>query len=394
MVKDVDGNRYVDTIAALGPILLGHHDRVVTNAVLGQMNQGVSFSLPHPLEVEVAELLVDLVPRAEQVRFGKNGGDATNAAIRLARYVTGKRQVLCAGYFGMHDWYIGSTANAGGVLADTARHTVQTPWGDPAALAALADTHGSDLAAIIVEVPPLPWASDALLIRNFLSFCHMSAHMHNALFILDEVVTGWRYGLGGACQRFRATPDLVCYGKALANGYPLSALAGPRDLMRVFERGQVFWSTTYGGDAVALAAAKATLLQLAHEPCLLACLAQHGQRLGDGLALMLANADVPARLDGNEARMVLRWGEVPGVATEAELHTLWMAEHLRHGILYGVPIFPMTCYDDAVVTKLLDAADAVLGVISEALRTETVQERLGGHVAGAVFAERYARVEG
>ncbi len=181
--------------------------------MIAQAHAGPTFTLMHPLEVEVAELLVDMVPCAEQVRFAKNGADATNAAIRAARALTGREHVIATGYHGGHDWYIASTERRAGVPAhdrelDPVRR-VRRPRRARRRAAA------RSVAAVIMEVPaeePPP---------GYLAAAIDLAHAHGALFVLDEIVTGFRYALGGAQERYGVRPDLCCLGKGIANGYPL-----------------------------------------------------------------------------------------------------------------------------------------------------------------------------
>ena len=359
IVKDPDGNEFVDTIAALGPIILGYNHPAVNNAVMQAVNTGPIFSLPHTLEVDVAEIISSMVPCAEQVRFCKNGSDATEAAVRLARYVTGKRQILCSGYHGFHDWYIASTDKAGGILQETQHYTHQFEWRDDIRLKEIWDVFGDDVAAIIVEVPPLEWDNLRASTSAYLRFLCDLAHEVGALFILDEVVTGFRYAQDGAQGLYGVIPDLACIGKAMANGYALAALCGKQEYMQHFTDGTVFFSSTQGGNAVDLAAAHATLTTL-RDTDAWDHIALHGTNLGRGLQEIFKQYDLPVRVLGNYARIKIAWHFLTSVATTAELTTLWMAENAKRGILYGTGVvFPMACYDGDIVGRILDAAKQV-----------------------------------
>lgn len=392
-VWDADGHMYVDTVAGLGPVLLGHRDRSVDAAVHHQVSSGVSFSLMHPLEVDVAELLVDSIGRPDwQVRFCKNGYDATQAAVRLARHVTGKRHVICSGYHGQGDWYMASTDKAGGILDEVKPYTHQIGLHEIETLKDLVFAHQHDLAAIILEVPPFPWGEDTEKGRGLLQIFERMAHQETrVLFIVDEVVTGWRHGLRGACATYSLSPDLVCFGKGLANGYPLAALVGKRDFMRHFADGDVFFSTTAGGEAVSLAAAKATLTVL-RETDALANLKAQGHSLGLGLANSIVRHDLPIALRGNHARMVLNFTDVPGVATAAQLRTLFQQMAVEHGVLFGPligPIFPMACYADETVQEILHAAENACHELREALDAGQVADRIFGSPTVETF-QRYS----
>mgnify|MGYP003633700766 CR=1 FL=1 len=217
-VWDADGNKFLDYLMALGPIILGYGDKQVDAACARQMAEGTVFSQMHPLEVEVAEMLVDIIPCAEMVRFGKSGSDVTTAAIRAARAYTSRDHVIMCGYHGWHDWCIGTTTRDLGVPRAVAELTQTFAYNNVASLEAALDARPGQVAAAIMEpvgvIAPEP---------GFLEAVRDLAHRHGALLIYDEVVTGFRTHLGGAQERFGVIPDLACFGKAMANGYPLSA---------------------------------------------------------------------------------------------------------------------------------------------------------------------------
>src|SRR5262249_51074709 len=254
-VWDVDGNRYIDNILGLGPVILGHTDPAVNAAAFRQMEQGASFSLPHPLEVELAELLCELIPCAEMVRFGKNGSDATAAAVRAARGFTGRDKIARCGYHGWQDWYIGSTSRHLGVPQAVRDLTLVFPYNSLTELHALFQLNPGAIACVIME----PVAFDAPQ-PGYLQGVQELCRSHGALLVFDEIVTGFRLHIGGAQAHFGVTPDLACFGKAMANGLPLSAVVGRADVMRIFE--QIFFSSTFGGEAVSLAASLETIREL------------------------------------------------------------------------------------------------------------------------------------
>jgi glutamate-1-semialdehyde 2,1-aminomutase len=254
-VWDVDGNEYLDFMSALLCVSIGYADEDVTNAVCDQIKTGVSFSLPHRLEMEVAEQLVDLIPCAEKVRFGKNGSDATSAAIRLARAYTNKDMVLVCGYHGWQDWYIGSTTRSLGVPKSTAELTKVFKYNDIDSLSDLVKAHQGKIAAIIME--PMNVAFPA---PGYLKAVQQIAKEEGAVFIFDETITGCRFAKGGAQEYFGITPDLATFGKGLANGFPLSAVVGKTEIMDLME--DIFFSGTFGGETASLAAAKVVLTKV------------------------------------------------------------------------------------------------------------------------------------
>lgn len=249
-VWDVDGNQFTDFTMGVGPLILGYTHPEVDEAIKHQLADGITFSLMHPLEVEVAEQIKRLVPGAERVRFSKTGCDVTTAAVRLARAFTGRTKVLCCGYHGWHDWYIATTDRSAGIPDATAELTYTFAYND---LASVERSLDADTACVILE-PTVFEAPAAGFLQGLADLCHE----RGALLIFDEMWTGFRLALGGAQERFGVTADLACFSKAVANGMPLSVLTGRADVMQLLEK-DVFFFTTFGGEALSLAAAHATL---------------------------------------------------------------------------------------------------------------------------------------
>jgi glutamate-1-semialdehyde 2,1-aminomutase len=258
-VWDVDGNEYADFINSLAAVTLGYCDPDVDRAVADMMRNGVVFSLPHPIEIEVAEELVKLIPSAEMVRFGKNGSDATAGAIRVARAFTGRDHVAICGYHGWQDWYVGATLRNKGVPGATRALTHVFRYNDIDSLHSILSAHPGEFAAVILEPMNIEQPR-----AGFLGEVKELAHRHGALLVFDEVVTGFRLHIGGAQSLFGVMPDLSAFGKGMANGYPVSAVVGRADVMREME--EVFFSFTFGGETLSLAAALATLQKLQREP--------------------------------------------------------------------------------------------------------------------------------
>ncbi len=254
-VWDVDGNRYADFVLGLLPVILGYADPDVNAAMMDQMERGATFSLPTRLEMELAERLVRLIPCAEKVRFGKNGSDATTAAIRLARAKTGRDKVVVGGYHGWHDWYIGSTARRLGVPGVVQDLTENFAFNDADQLEDILKGQPDAFAAVILEpagtVNPAP---------GFLERVRALTEQYGVVLIFDEIVTGFRMDLGGAQAVYGVTPDLACVGKAMGNGMPIAAVVGRSDIMDLME--DIFFSGTFGGEAISLAAAIATIDKL------------------------------------------------------------------------------------------------------------------------------------
>ncbi|HNP77305.1 MAG TPA: aminotransferase class III-fold pyridoxal phosphate-dependent enzyme [Cyclobacteriaceae bacterium] len=256
---DVDGNRYIDFVNSLASITLGYNDPDVNKAVLEEFQNGTIYSLSNELEFKVAEKLVEMVPCAEMVRFGKNGSDATSGAIRLARAYTGKDHVIVCGYHGWQDWYIGSTTRDLGVPRAVKELTHKFAYNDIESLNAKLKELNGNVAAVILE--PVNVVAP---IDGFLNKVKELTHQHGAILIFDETITGFRYANGGAQEFFGVTPDLATFGKGLANGYPVSAVVGRADIMKGME--DIFFSFTFGGETLSLAASWAVLNKLEREP--------------------------------------------------------------------------------------------------------------------------------
>ena len=252
-VYDVDGNKYIDFVCALGPITIGYNDKRINEAVIQQLNKGIIFSQQTEAELLLAEKVIEVIPCAEMVRFVKNGSDATTAAIRLARAYTNRELVAVSGYHGMHDWYIGSTVNNKGVPKAVCDLTKPFEYNNISSLRDLFEKFPNQIAAVILE----PIQGDGP-VEGYLQELKDLTEKNGAVLIFDEVVSGFRYALGGASELYNVKPDLVTFGKGMGNGLPISAVAGKADILKLIEKG-VFVSTTFGGEALSLAGALKTI---------------------------------------------------------------------------------------------------------------------------------------
>lgn len=366
---DVDGNEYIDFINALASVTLGYCDPDVDAAVRAQLDRGTIFSLSHALESEVAELICQIVPSAEMVRFGKNGSDATAGAIRVARAFTGRDHVIACGYHGWQDWYIGATARNKGVPAAVGELTHMVPYNDAAALDRELDRLAGKVAAIILEPMNVHFPTD-----GYLDAVRAAATRTGSVLVFDETITGFRHGLGGAQELFGVTPDLTTLGKGIANGYPLSVVCGRRDIMLEME--EVFFSFTMGGETLSLAAALATLKKLLAEP-VIDTIRARGERLADGLRKRLDQHKVGDFLafSGHPSWSFLTFSDGPG-ATSWEIKTLWLQEMFDRGILSLGTHNLSYAHSNDDIDRLLQVYDEVLPFIASAVRNGAVRQYL------------------
>jgi glutamate-1-semialdehyde 2,1-aminomutase len=368
-VWDIDGNEYIDFVNSLCAVTLGYQDPDVTAAARAQLDNGVIYSLAHPLETEVAELICDMVPCAEMVRFGKNGSDATSGAIRLARAFTERDHVAVCGYHGWQDWYIGSTARNRGVPKAVRALTHSFAFNNLDSLRTVLRAHPDGFAAVIIE--PMNVAEPD---PGFLQGVKDLAHGHGALLIFDETITGFRFSNGGAQELFGVVPDIATFGKGLANGYPVSAVAGRRDVMKLME--EIFFSFTFGGEALSLAAAKATLTKLRTQP-IVEDMKKVGRSIIEGTRRVIeANAlGEIFSVTGHPTWSFLNIRDVAGHSA-FEIKTYLMQEFHQRGILSMGTHNISHAHTAQDVASLLDVYAVLLPKIGELLKRDQLRGAL------------------
>ncbi len=368
-VWDVDGHEYVDFINSLAAITLGHNDPDVTIAVKNQLEEGTIFSLSHPIEVMVAEKIVEMVPCAQTVRFGKNGSDATAGAVRLARAFTKRDHIAVCGYHGWQDWYIGSTARNLGVPEVTQSLTHKFVYNDINSLAKIFADYPGQVAGVILEPMNTSFPQ-----HDFLAEVKALTHKHGAVLIFDEMVTGFRFANGGAQELFGVTPDLATFGKGLANGYPVSAVAGRADIMKLME--EIFFSFTFGGETLSLAAAYATLTKLQRLP-VLETIKQQGEKLLIGVQQMIAKHDVSSifSLAGHPSWSFLLMKDLSTDGT-LPVKTLFLQEIFKRNILAAGTHVMSYAHTDLDIALLIKAYDEIFPMIKNAIEEKTLDQIL------------------
>lgn len=373
-VWDVDGNEYIDYTMGVGPLSLGYAFDVVDDAIRAQLNDGITFSLMHPLEVEVAELIREVVPNVDSVRYSKTGCDVTSAAIRLARAFTGKNTILCCGYHGWHDWYIGITDRNKGIPQAVRDLTYTFNYND---IDSVLQSIDDDTAAIILEPVVFDQPHDSFL-HTLRNVCDEKG----ILLIFDEMWTGFRLALGGAQQYFGVRADLACFSKAVANGMPLSILCGRADVMALLEH-DVFFFTTFGGEALSLAAAKATI-NFMRENDVSGRLASSGAQLRDGYNAIAAELGMTyTRAKGYPCRSIMVFDEKAGDPLLMKSYV--QQEMIHRGVLWGGFHNMSYSHTDADVSHTLSAYRVVLPLLKSAVESDSLRTVLRGDPVAAVF---------
>ncbi len=373
-VWDVDGNEYIDFNMAIGPLSLGYAYDKVDEAIKKQLQDGITFSLMHPLEVEVAELLNKIISNAESIRYSKSGADVTSAAIRVARAFTKREKILCCGYHGWHDWYISVTDRNAGIPKAVQDLTFTFNYND---IQSVIDSIDEDTAAVILE----PFVFEAPK-DNFLQKLRDICTKNGTLLIFDEMWTGFRIALGGAQEYFGVKADLATFSKAVANGMPIGILVGRKDVMNVLEK-DVFFFTTFGGEALSLAAAKATITEL-KEKNVPAYLSKQGKKLKDGYNKIVEELKMPyTKCIGYECRSLMTFD--PSAGNPLEMKSLVQQEMIKRGILWGGFHNMSFSHTDEDVEYTLKAYRDVLPILKKAVVEKNVSGYLKGEPVEPVF---------
>lgn len=375
-VWDVDGNEYIDFTMAVGPLSLGYAYDKVDDAIREQLKDGITFSLMHPLEVEVAQLINKVVPNAESVRYSKVGADVTSAAVRLARAYTGRNKVLCCGYHGWHDWYIAVTDRNKGIPQSIQDLSYTFNYND---IQSVIDSIDEDTACVILE----PFVFDEPK-DNFLHKLRDICTENGTVLIFDEMWTGFRVAVGGAQEYFGVKADLACFSKAVANGMPISILTGKKEIMQLLEK-DVFFFTTFGGEALSLAAVKATVTEII-EKNVPAYLAKQGRKLKDGYNAIANKLGMDyTKCSGFDCRTIITFDAEKSGCNPLEMKSLVQQEMIKRGILWGGFHNMSFSHTDEDIEYTLKAYEDVLPILKKAVEAKNVKAYLRGEPVEPVF---------
>lgn len=370
-IWDVDGNEYVDYDMGLGPIILGYCYEAVDRAVMDQLRLGTHFSLVSPGEVEYAELVIEHIPCAGKVRFLKTGSSAAEAAVRIARAYTGRNHVIRGMYHGWHEWTAaGEGYRQGGILPESRQYLHRCGYNDLRCFEKMFESCKGGIAAVIIEPVIIQEPLDNFL-SNLLALCHAEG----ALLIFDEVVTGFRFDIGGAQRYFGITPDLAAFGKAAANGLPLSFVAGRKEIMDAVDK-DVYLFTTFGGERLSLAAGMAVINELKHRD-VTGRIWRLGGRLKKETNAMAGRLGLDISLEGYPPRLMLAF-KGSDAKYRGKMKYIFMQECVKRGVFIGWTIFPCYTHTDADI-------DYTLNVFEEAMK---VCRRYTGSVSAWVGSRR------
>jgi len=384
---DVDENRYIDWAMGNRVVILGHNYYAVNEAVKRQIDLGVNLTRPSILEYELAEYLVDLLPVAEMVKFGKNGSDVTTAAVKLARAYTGRKYVACCvdhPFFSIHDWFIGSTPMNAGIPEEGASLTLTFPYNNIEKVKELFDQYPGQIAALILEPVKNEEPKD-----RFLDQLRDLTQREGTVLIFDEMISGVRFDIRGAHHLWKVYPDLACFGKCISNGYSFSLLAGKRGLMELgglsHDKRRVFLlSQTHSSEAVGLAACKATL-----EECRRVDINKHirtlGRKLVDGFREMARAEEVEefVRIIGFDCNPQIICTHADGTYWP-ELHTSFHEEVISWGVL--IPWISITySHTDKELDITFEALQQGMLKVRKAIAKGAVEKSFFGEPVKPVF---------
>jgi len=366
---DLDGNEFIEYGMGLRAVALGHAFEPVVEAAYKQMQLGINFNRPAKIEVDLAEALLELIDGAEMVKFAKNGSDVTTAAVKLARAYTGRDLIAICGdqpFFSTDDWFIGTTEMNAGIPQAIIGMTLKFRYNDLESLRELFDQHPDQIAGVVMEAeavsPPQP---------GYLAQVKELCEERGAVLVFDELITGFRWHLGGAQKFHEVIPHLSTFGKALGNGFAIAALAGKREIMRLggldHDQKRVFLlSTTHGAETQALAASLETI-RIYRECHVVEFLWKQGQRLRVGINQAITRHKVAAQIEllGRPCNLTYRTRDADGQPSQA-FRTLFLQELIHGGIL--APSFVVSfSHSDEVIDRTIDVVDQALAKYTKAL---------------------------
>lgn len=374
---DVDGNKFLDYLMGLGPITLGYNYQAVNEAIISQLKQGILFSLPHPIEVELSELLCNTIPHTDMVKFEKSGSNVVTGAVRAARYLTKRDKIAYCGSGGVwHDWQAIMVSRDGGV-PDFNRQLIHIfDYNDIDGLEQIFSDNKDEIATIVLE--PTIYERPK---NDFLKKVRKIADENNSLLILDEVITGFRFDLGGAQKYFNIKGDLVCFGKGMGNGLPIAAITGPNEFMKSFD--DLWVSSTYNSENLSLAGTLAAVNEMKNKDTIKHCW-DMGTKLFDGWNKIADENGLNTKMIGYPIRMTLTCHDSKNQLSDS-LKALVLQEMVKKGIFIS-PSVAFLCYSHSLedIVDTLDIWSEVSSKIKNILEDQ-YRQKIEGNLPTTVW---------
>ena len=376
---DVDGNRYLDYLCGLGPITLGYNYKPVNDAIIEQLKQGILFSLPHPIEVECSEEISKIIPNAEMVKFEKSGSNAVTGAVRAARYLTKKNKIAYCGSGGVwHDWQAAMVSRDGGVPDFNKELIFVFEYNDTEGLEQIFENNKNEIAAIVLE--PTIYEKPE---NGFLNKIRKIADENGAILILDEIVTGFRFDIGGCQKYFDFEGDLVCFGKGMGNGLPITAITGKSEFMKAFD--DLWVSSTNNSEALSLAGTIAVINEMKEKNTIKSCWNQ-GTKLFEKWNQIVASYNINAKLVGYPIRMKMECLDTNGNESII-LKSLVLQEMVKKGIFMSQGVsFLSYSHSSEDIEFTLNALDETCKTISRIGNESEYKNYLEGEIPKTVWS--------
>ena len=377
---DVDGNEYIDYLMALGPITLGYNYEPVNQAIISQLKEGILFSLPHRKEVELSENMCKIIPHADMVKFEKSGSNAVTGAVRAARAFTNKDKIAYCGSGGVwHDWQAAMVSRDNGVPKFNSDLIKLFDYNDVDGLEQIFEDNKNEIAAIVLE--PTMYDKPE---NDFLNKVRKLADQNDSLLILDEIVTGFRFDLGGAQKYFDIKGDLVCFGKGMGNGLPISAITGPTEFMKTFD--ELWVSSTNNSENISLAGTIAVINEMQEKNSISHCW-NMGKKLFDGWNQIVSKFDLDAKMYGYPIRMHLQCFD-SNSQESIELKSLLLQEMVKNGIFMSVLGATFLCYShtDKDIDSTLQALENTCEFITKNVKGSNYQEYIEGTIPKSIWS--------
>ena len=384
---DVDGNDYLDYLMALGPITLGYNYPVMNEAIIKQLNDGILFSLPHPVEVELSELLSHTIPHAEMVKFEKSGSNAVTAAVRAARAYTKKDMIAYCGTGGvLHDWQAAMVSRNGGVPKFNGELIKIFDYNDPDGLEQIFEDNPEKIAAVVLE--PTLFEEPK---NDFLKKVRKIVNTHDSLLILDEVVTGFRFDIAGAQKYFNIKGDMVCFGKGMANGLPLSAITGPAEFMKTFD--DLWVSSTNNSETLSMAGSMAVITEMKEKNTIKHCW-NMGEKLFKGWNKIAQENGINAQMTGYPIRMDLKCYDENN-SESLSMKSLISQEMIKQGIFMSILGSSYISYSHSItdIEYTLKAFENVCNYIAKKVLDNDYEKYLEGNLPKTIWSMRLSPIK-